>query len=265
MSSPSISRLSDAILVGHIQTSLDGATVLSPNDPVRSALRELQSHNYDQAPVLEDGVAVGFVLARDLAKGRGRVASYIRPILPLALASELSPLETALPWLHLTGFLFLLSGQSITGFVVPSDLNKQAGRSYLYLGLIALELGLAEEVRRLDPDDILDALAAPAAKAVRKRLQKNILANVEADVVAELNLAHIFQIVGAHSEVLTRLEVSGEDWEHYWRPINALRTRVAHSAKPVLESNDEFERVVDIDHRIHALVAALEGKEPQKE
>jgi hypothetical protein len=82
--------------------------------------------------------------------------------------------------------------------------------------------------------------------------------------VAELNLAHIFLIVGAHPAVLTRLGVSGEDWEHYWRPINDLRTRVAHSAKPVLDSSDEFERVVDIDHRIYTLVAALEGREPQR-
>lgn len=234
--------------------------MLSPKTPARSALRELKRHHYDQAPVVEDGIPVGFALAKDLTRSRGRVESHVRPILPLALASEVAPLERALPWLHLTGFLFLLSGQSISGFVVPSDVNKQAGRSYLYLGLTALELGLAAEVRRLSRDcDILASLTAPEAKSVSKRLSQNKSANVEADIVAELNLSHIFKIIGAEHDLLAQFGVSAEEWATQSKAINELRKRVAHSAKPVLESNDDFGRLVEVDHRIHALVGRLAG------
>lgn len=233
--------------------------MLTLSTPARSGLRELQRRNYDQAPVVEDGTPIGFVLAKDLARGRGNVETFTRPILPRALASESSPLEDALPWLDETGFLFLLRGQTISGFVVPSDLNKQAGRSYLYLGLTALELRLADLVRGLSRErDPLGALAPPAAKAVRKRLAERTAANVEADVVAELNLAHLFQIVGADAALLVQLEVATpEEWEELWKPVNELRKRIAHSVKPVLETHDEIGRLRQVDGTIHSLLSRL--------
>ena len=259
MPAPPISRLSDSILIGHLQTPLDDATVLTPSTPVRSGLRELRRGNYDQAPVVEDGTPIGFVLAQDLARGRGNVENYVHPILPHALASESSPLEDALPWLDETGFLFLLRGQTISGFVVPSDLNKQAGRSYLYLGLTALELRLADLVRVLSRErDPLGALAPTAANAVRKRLAARTAANVEADVVAELNLAHLFQFVGADAPLLARLRVSTpEEWEGLWKPVNELRKRIAHSVKPVLQSHDEIGPLRQVDWTIHSLLSRL--------
>lgn len=260
VSSPSTSQLSDAIIVGHLQTPLEGATVLSPEAPVRSALRELTKDNYDQAPVVDDhGVPIGFALTRDLAKGRGRVANHVRPVLPNALASDMSPLQNALPWLQLTGFLFLLTGQRISGFVVPSDLNKQAGRTYLYLGLAALELALADEVRRLGrSQELLAFLPPPAAKGIKNRLRRNVALNVEADIVAEMNLSHLFHIVGSDSDLLARLGVSAEAWATFWKPINDLRGRVAHSTRPVLETTAEFSHVVEVDHTVHSLVARLQ-------
>ncbi len=259
MSSPSTSQLSDAIIVGHLQTPLETATVLSPTAPVRSALRELAEANYDQAPVVgDDGVAIGFALTRDFASGRGRVADHVRPVLPNALASEMSPLQKALPWLQLSGFLFLLSGQTISGFVVPSDLNKQAGRTYLYLGLAALELAVADEVRRLSrSQDVLAFLPPPAAKGIRNRLRRNVSLNVEADLVAEMNLSDLFHIVGCDSDLLARLGVSAEEWTMCWRPINDLRRRVAHSTRPVLKTTAEFSHIVEVDHRVHSLIARL--------
>lgn len=90
----------------------------------------LRERNFDQAPVVDDGVPIDYVLARDLAHTRGSFDAHVRPILPHALASDRAPLEEALPWLVVGGFLFVLSGRSLSGFVVPSDINKQAGRAY---------------------------------------------------------------------------------------------------------------------------------------
>src|SRR3954464_7829528 len=150
-----IPRLSDSILIGHIQTPLEGATVVTPDTPRRSAFNALRDGNFDQAPVVKDGTPVGYVLTVDLKTGGGLVGPFVRAILPRALASEVTPLEDAVPWLDATGFLFLLRGQAIVGFVVPSDLNKQAGRGYFYLALAELELRLADYVRgiarRRDP------------------------------------------------------------------------------------------------------------------
>lgn len=260
MQSPSTSQLSDAIVVGHVRTPLEAATVLSATAPTRSALRELARNNFDQAPVVdEDGTPLGFVLRKDLARGRGRVFSYVKPILPNALVSDMSPLQSALPWLQLTGFLYLLTGRDISGFIVPSDLNKQAGRTYLYLGLAALELALADRVRALSrSQNVLDSLRPPEVKGIQHRLRRNIDRNVEADVVAEMNLSHLFDIVGSDKDSMALIGVSADAWAPFWKPINDLRTRVAHSTRPVLETTAAFAQLVEVDHRVHALVARLQ-------
>ena len=259
------SRLSDSILIGHIQTRLAGATVVEPSTPSRTARKALESRNFDQAPVMEGGVPIGFVRTTDLSDGRGNVSGYVQPILPRAIASETAPLEDALPWLEDTGFLFLLRGQTITGFVVPSDLNKQAGRGYIYIALTELELRLADLVRELSREcDTLDCLAPQQASAIRKKMRLRVASNVEADVVAEMNLSHLFKIVGSKADLLDGMHIGTHDeWEEVWRPINDLRTRIAHSAKPLLEVDYGVGALRTVSDKIHRLIGRLEARNPQ--
>lgn len=253
-----MSRLSDSILVGHIQTPLDGATVVTPTTPTRTAVRALREGNFDRAPVLDDGVPIGFVRAVDLSAGRGSVSGYVQPILPRALASETAPLEDALAWLEDTGFLFLLRGQTITGFVVPSDLNKQAGRSYIYIALAELELRLAELVRTIARAcDPLEFLVSQQATSIRASLRRHEAQNVEADIVAEMNLSHLFSIVGSQDELLDRMQISGSEWRELWPPIIQLRTRVAHVTRPLLESVQEVTALRNVSGTIRLLLSRL--------
>jgi hypothetical protein len=244
---PPVPHLSDSIVVGQLQTYLEAATVLLPSSPTQSALKVLRSRNFDQAPVLRDGVPVGYVLARDLENTRGRIEAHIHPILPNALASELAPLNDALSWLTVGGSLFVLRGRSISGFVVPSDLNRQAGRASFFLTLTTLELELANTVRHLQQGwDVLSALPVPAANAVRKRMNAHVKANVEADVVAEMTLTQLFHVVGTDPGIRARLGITSEEqWRATWAPINDLRLRVAHPTKPLLESPSELEWLMD--------------------
>jgi hypothetical protein len=259
MSALTISRLSDSILVGHLQTPLEAAVAFSPSVASADAQRELVEANYDQAPVVVDGVPVGFVLTDDLTGSDRPVGDHVKGMLPDALVSESSTLESALPWLESTGLLFLLSGRTISGFVVPSDLNRQAGRSYFYLGLTALELRLAEVVRRIGREqDLLALLPREASGAVRKRLAERKSADVEADVVAEMNLAHLFKILWTHGEVGSHLSIpDAESWEALWKPVNSLRARIAHPVQPVLESRHQLQALIGTDRTIHRLLSAL--------
>ena len=67
----SLPQLVESIVVGQLQTSLENATVFSPGTPMRSALKDLQRLNFDQAPVVEDRTPIGYVLARNVANKRG--------------------------------------------------------------------------------------------------------------------------------------------------------------------------------------------------
>lgn len=255
-----LTRLSESIVVGHLETPLAGAVVVEPSTPSRSALRALDRCNFDQAPVVENGEPIGYVLARDLRRTRGSVRANMRSILPQALASNTAPLEVAMPWLGNSGFLFLLAGKEISGFVVPSDLNKQAGRSYFYLGLTELELRLATEIRRISEDiDPIDCLNPASRTRIRRRLKQRTEANVEADAVAEMNLSELFQVAGRYTDLPRLLGV--DDWDGFWSPINQLRLRIAHSVRPVLESQSQIGELLQSDQAVHSVIEALAAAE----
>jgi hypothetical protein len=73
-----------------------------------------------------------------------------------------------------------------------------------------------------------------------------------------MNLAHLFKIVGTDDEVTSRLAISEtRDWDAVWKPVNALRTRIAHAVRPVLESRHELDTLIQVDRSIHRLLSAL--------
>lgn len=242
MLAPAIPSLADSIVVGNLQSFLSTSTVLAPGDPLRRSVRLLRSLNFDQAPVIEAGHPTGYVLLRDLERGRGTVRSVMKSILPHALTSDLAPIGDVLPSLVVNGFLFVLSGTRISGFVVPSDLNRQAGRAYFYLATTAFELELAELVRDVQRRrDSLKLLPPAAAGAVRKRLAERTSANVEADVVAEMTLSQLCCVVGRDDGALAAVGFGDhERWSQFWQPVNELRKRVAHPSRPLYEHPSEF-------------------------
>jgi hypothetical protein len=252
-----IPQISRAIGIGQLQTDLAVAVAFEESDPSRSARRQLQDNNFDQAPVVQGGVPVGYVLRSELERGRGSVGAYVRPILPSALVSAQCPLEDALPWLEVTRFLFVLTDRSISGFVVPSDLNRQAGRAYFSLSVVALELELAEIVRHLNTQiDVLSLLPHQAAGSVRSRLRKNTDANVEADVVAEMTFSQLLHVVGSGPTILERLGFDCyENWRAAYLPIRNLRNRLAHPAQPLLGSYDDLPWLVAVGRQTQELLA----------
>lgn len=266
MTYPGIPSLAESIVVGVLQTALEGATVLAPDAPVRSAAKELRAQNYDQAPVVENGQPIGYVLLRDLLQGRGNVGARARPILPNALASDRAPLDDVPPWLADCGFLFVLSANRISGFVVPSDINRQAGRAYFYLAVTALELELAELVRTVHQRrDALSLLTKTDAGTVRKRLSAHVDANVEADVVAEMTLSQLCKVIAAEDDAHDVLRPAlSHEWDETWHQINEVRKRVAHPTKPLYQRTDEFGWLVDTARVATHLARHLESVRAEK-
>jgi hypothetical protein len=251
-----------AIRARLIQTSLERATVFEPTDPQDKAWAVLSHANFDQAPVIENGVPVGYVRRADLRPDSGdSLAAHTRPILPSSLIAGDSQFEHLLPWLAGQGFLFVLDGREVSGFVVPSDVNKQAGRSYFYLLLAELEICLADLIRqraRHDPNLVISALTNGRSAAALRRYRKLQEKNVEADLVAELTLSDLFSIVPADESLRVQLG--------YWtesqcradtRPITHLRNRVMHPTKPILEDQGGLEELLVVDQKARTLLDRL--------
>ena len=252
-------RLADSITVERIQTPLNGATVLQPGDAAERALELLSAGKFDQAPVVRDGLPIGFVLTQDLAQTTGTIDDHIREILPHSLTAGDLKLEEVLPWLESQRFLFVLAGRAISGFVVPSDINRQAGRAYFYLAITSLELQAAEAVRAMARStDVLRLLSAAEADDITRGLRARRRADVEADEVAEMYLRHLLRIVGQDERIR---EASGlltpDEWDQTCDAIKNVRNRVAHATKPLLESPSGFGRLIEVSEAARRINDAI--------
>ncbi len=142
--------LTQAFQARHLAVLMEDALAFSPATPVAEAHQQLSADNYDQAPVLDGGRILGFVLTRRLedAPAGSTVAEFQTPIGPGNIVSADAPVSRLLHWIVEPGFLFVLDGREVAGFVTVSDFNKQPARAYLYLLLTTFEIALADMARR---------------------------------------------------------------------------------------------------------------------
>jgi hypothetical protein len=142
-------------------------------------------------------------------------------------------------WLADTGFLFVLREREVTGFVVPADLNKQAGRAYFYLALTEFELALSASIRHAFPAQtvLLDTavLTRRQIEKVVSRQRRHAAENQDSDLVAEFDLVELCAAAGADERLRCVLEsASARTWSEIFPALQPLRNAVAHSNRELL-------------------------------
>jgi hypothetical protein len=217
---------------------------------------------FDYAPVTRAGFLCGYVRQDVLAAGARTVGDVHEPLTAVALVAGDTPLATLLPALCRMAFQFVVEGESIGGIVTPSDLNKQAGRSYFYLLLAELEMEMAERVRAGFPDqeDVLTVLPAGRADGIRKRMGEERRDDVLPDVISALDLTDLLNLV-KRSDVLAAAlgsrSASAFDRE-VLRPITDLRHRVMHTVRTMAsDAPASLAALMTVENRIRELMAAL--------
>jgi hypothetical protein len=75
------------------------------------------------------------------------------PLDKCAMFSAESSIASILQLIHQRKFLFVVGKQGISGFVVQSDLDRHAVRSYFYLLISCIEILLSEIVKSVIPED----------------------------------------------------------------------------------------------------------------
>jgi hypothetical protein len=253
-------RIAEAITIGLLQTQLDGAVTFPADSSQTEAYRVLVAHNFDQAPVLEDDVPVGFVLRDDLGDSESSLTDCIRPILPSSLVSADAPLERVLPWLASEEFLFVLSGRDITGFVVAADLNKQAGRAFFFLLVLELELLLADALRSEAEDQLaLMRKLGGRGEQIIKRHARLRDQNVESDLISVATLTDLFALAGRTTGLCDSLGIRDEaSWAIEWTPVRDVRNAVAHPTSPLLSTRHDIQKVVTAEQHAREMISRLD-------
>lgn len=138
--------LRDFFHARQIATSIAGAVTVRLAESARIARQRLVDARFDQAPVMTDRRPVGWV-ATDALKDHRSVGSAMIPLNQCTLISAESSIATVLQLIPTSRFLFVVGKQGLSGFIVRSDVDRHAVRSYLYLLIAGIEMLLAEIVK----------------------------------------------------------------------------------------------------------------------
>jgi hypothetical protein len=140
-----IEALWDVFQAGHIATSLEDAFTVQQVDSGIMARCQLEEQRFDQAPVAFQGHVVGWVAAKHLREAR-TVKSVMQRLDKSAIVSAEASMAGTLQLLGRHEFVFTAGDTGLSGFIVPSDVDRHAARSYFYLLIAGIEMLLSKIV-----------------------------------------------------------------------------------------------------------------------
>jgi hypothetical protein len=143
--------LADFFYAGQISTSIASAVAVDLAELAEPARTRLERARFDQAPVMRDGRPVGWVARAALAPGSS-VESVMTFLESCTLVWAEASIAAILHLLLEEQFIFTVSKEGVSGFIVHSDIDRHAVRSYLYMLISAVEMLLAEIVKSAFPE-----------------------------------------------------------------------------------------------------------------
>ncbi len=243
------------------QTPLQDATCLRLGQEQGDAKRLLEELRFDHAPVEDEGVPVGYVRTSDLLPdSTARVEGQLLPITTHMIVSGDAPFRDLLRCMN-RKFLFVLEGNRLTGFVTPSDANRQEARSYFYLLLADVEVGLADLVRgHFKPvGSAMKELSEPCRKEVDARMAKDCDQNLDADVVSYFLFSDLLNVINKTKPLRLRFGYNG--WKSATGSLAGLRNWVMHPARSGVTSAYSAEKLIEFDDRLTELSSKIREHE----
>ena len=253
----------NAFQARHLAVPMSQAFSVAPADDSAKAGARLREQRFDQAPVLDADRILGFVLTKELTGAPRRlVADAMTPLGSGNVVSADASIGRLMEWILEPGFLFVLEGREVTGFISVSDFNKQPVRGYLYLLLARLEIGLADLVRRRFPDqEEALALIPPDGQAiVQDRYDGDRTADEESELLAYFDFSDLVEVVTEDAEL--RRTVSGRSrngWSDYAGGLVQLRNDVMHPVRNAVLAKGGLVRLQGREQRIRTLIEKVEG------
>lgn len=175
---------------GHIATNLQAARVVDQSETASTARRCLTESRFDQAPVVLQERVVGWVLT-DSLQNEQAVASVMTPLDQSAIVSAESSVASALQILGQNDFVFTADKDGLSGFIVPSDLDRHATRSYFYLLVSGIEMLLSEVVKHSFSEE---ALIDVMSRNVRRRYDQARAVNTETNAAEYLYIKQLVKL-----------------------------------------------------------------------
>lgn len=212
----------------HIATDLSEAFTVERNDRASMARQKLESQRFDQAPVVFQKHLVGWVTTARLPES-GSVKGVMQPLEKCAIVSAESSISGVLQLLGQHGLIFTAGELGVSGFIVPSDLDRHAARSHFYILVAGIEMLLSDIVRTsVDPAEI----KAVMDTELEKRYEEALTADRETHPVEYLYLQELVDLF-----LQTDQAKNVDNWDqalsNHLNEINKFRTSVMHPTRSI--------------------------------
>lgn len=131
---------------GQIATDIKGAVNVEPGESPDSAQQRLRRYRFDQAPVVAADRVLGWVKTTRLSDNKA-ILSVMTALDECPIVSADSSIADVLQVLAEHDFVFTADKEGLSGFIVRSDLDRHAVRSYFYLLISGVEILLSQLVK----------------------------------------------------------------------------------------------------------------------
>lgn len=174
----------------HIATGIKAAVAVDQSELGSTARKRLADQRFDQAPVVFQDRIVGWLLTSRLPENQA-VNTVMTPLDSSAIVSAESSIPSVLQVLGRDNFVFTADKDGLAGFIVPSDLDRHAVRSYFYLLVAGIEMLLSEVLKSAIPEEALVAVMHPS---MRDSYNQAHQVNIEAHPVEYLYIGQLVDL-----------------------------------------------------------------------
>ena len=243
--------LTNFFRAGQISTAITEAVTVELTEPAELARKRLQDARFDQAPVMHEDRPVGWVATAGLTCGRS-IKLAMTSLENCTLISGEASIATILRLLLTDKFLFTVSEDGLSGFIVHSDMDRHAVRSYLYLLISGIEMLLAEIVKSAVPEERIVAAIRGNMQGAYKQARSDNQETSSAEYLYIGDLVRLFsqtpyardQSLWSDSSKQTLLEVK------------AFRNSVMHPVRSIA-AVENIEKAANLPRWANAVAAQL--------
>jgi len=251
------------IKIPSIMTPSKELISVSINDHIRVALTKASEGPFDQLPVLDNKARIVGLVYMDKLQGCSSEATVSDYLIPLA---ECKPLRTtdgiskAVRILHTQPANLVVDGEKVVGLVHRSDLNKHPARTYFYLWLSALEMGLARLVALRLPDNAwVELLGEQAQIQVLGKMEFESRRNNSIAPSEYLDLSDLVGIIKKNEPLQRELGFdSRSKLEGEIGGLVQLRHTIMHPVRTLVSGAESMNTLVDREKRLRAITLTVQ-------
>lgn len=226
-----------------IQTGLnESPTCVEVGESAFSAMNKLDNFSYDQAPVTENGVIVGWILRSDILE-TSEISQIYKVLQQSDLISSEAPLNDLLERLLSQKLIFLVGSSGIEGFAVQSDIERHVSRAHIYLLISGLEISISRILSR-NISDLTKVIPFMSSKSKEFWVIAKTK-DQDANPVEYLDLRALGGALTVEKNALIHLGMSEARWKVHIDMLVNIRNWVAHSNTQEMR-REPFEIVVNI-------------------